>query len=65
MSLACFYSGDNGDETQRNVSQNDENRTDEYFNTVLYIRALDSKMAWHDIMLKSAAEECCMTQSAL
>ena len=47
-----FYSGDNGDKTQRNVSQNDEKGTDEYLNRVLYIRALDSKMAWHDNMLK-------------
>ncbi len=62
--LTCFYSGDNGDKTQRNVTQNDEKRRNEYFSTTLYIRALDSKMAWHDIVLKSAAE-CCMTQSAL
>lgn len=57
MSLTCFYSGDNGDKTQRNVTQNDGKRKDEYFSTILYIGALDSKMAWHDIMLKSVLHD--------
>lgn len=59
VSLTCFHSGDNGDKTQSNVLQIDEKCKNEYFNAVLCIRALDSLMAWHEIMLESTDKGCC------